>query len=190
MNLFTISDNPTICIQSLDDILLRKTLLESAQILSTAIRVKKEEGIIEEDIPESLYKSYNAGEEHNTWARESQANYRWTFYYLLAALDELKYRFNDVHDAAIKIAPYVSKYEKYFPPIPMTPFPRKFNQSYSNYRELMEMDDTFKAYKLYLIEKWKTNQEKFNKKLEETGVEDKRIFSGWTKRGQPEFYKG
>lgn len=186
MNLFTISNNPSFCIQSLDDVLLRKTILESAQILSTAIHVQKDEGIIEEDIPDCLYKSYNAGEEHNVWARESQLNYRWTFYYLLAGLDELKYRFNDTHDAALRVVPYVSKYEKYFPNVPMTPFPRKFNQSYENYRELMEMPDTFRAYKEYLITKWNKNKEKIQKE----GKEDKRIFSGWTKREQPEFYKG
>ena len=37
MNLFTISDNTQYCARNLDDVLLRKTIVESAQMLSTAI---------------------------------------------------------------------------------------------------------------------------------------------------------
>lgn len=176
MNLFTISDNPKICFQALDDILVRKGLLEAAQMISTAIRVNADN--IEEPIPDDvLYKTYNAGEDHNVWVRSNQKNYRWTFYYLMAGLEEYQYRWGKQHDAW-KIARYASQFEKYFPKGDMTPFPRRFNKDYENYHELMEMNDTFKAYQKYLVTKWDRD----------TG-EDLRKKPTWTKREPPEFYK-
>lgn len=172
MNLFTISDNPNECFKSLDDVLMRKSLLECAQMISTAIRVNEN---IEEPIPDVLYKSFNAGEEHNVWVRENQSNYRWAFYYLMAGLDEYYYRFGKQHDAQ-KIARYASQFEKYFPVGRMTPFPRKFNKDYENYHELMAIPDVFKAYKQYLITKW--NKESADGKQ-----------PIWTNREKPEFYK-
>lgn len=178
MNLYTISTNPKECFQALDDIILRKTLLESGQMISTAIRVFKRDGIIEEEIPEDvLYKMYNMGEEHNVWVRETQGNYRWTFYYLMAGLDEYQYRFDKRHDAW-KIAGIANHYEKYFPEGRMTPFPRKFNKSYDNYDDLMKIEDTCLAYKKYLITKWNND----------TQCEDGRKKPIWTKREKPEFY--
>lgn len=176
MNLFTICDNPKACVQALDDILLRKTVLEAAQMISTAIRLNNK---IDIDIPDDiLYKVYNAGEEHNTWVRETQKNYRWTYYYLMEALAEYEYRFGKQHDAK-KIALVTSKYEPYFPKGDMTPFPRKFNKDYPNYHELMEMENTYEAYRKYLITKWNADSKE----------EDKRKIPVWTKRDKPEFYE-
>lgn len=171
MNLFTISDNTKHCIQSLDDVLLRKTIVESAQMLSTAVHLNDE--II--DKPECLYKVYNANEEHNAWVRESKYNYKWTFYYLMDGLMEYRYRFDKNHDSW-RVAQVFSQYEDLFPNIGMTPFPRKFNKEYENYNELMNMKDTFKAYKLYLITKWK----------KETADNKTPI---WTRRDKPDFYE-
>lgn len=171
MNLFTISDNTKFCIQSLDDVLLRKTIVESAQMLSTAIHCNDNIKVK----PDMIYKKYNANEEHNVWVRESKYNFKWTLFYLIDALNEYQYRFNKVHDT-YKIAQIVAQYEDMFPNIDMTPFPRKFNKTYDNYKYLMNMSDTYLAYKQYLITKW--NNETLDGK--------KPI---WTKRNKPEFYK-
>ena len=61
MNLFTISDNTQYCARNLDDVLLRKTIVEAAQMLSTAIIINDKI----KDKPEGIYKKYNANEEHN-----------------------------------------------------------------------------------------------------------------------------
>jgi hypothetical protein len=173
MNLFTTSDNPEACIRVLDDVLLTKALLESAQMISCAIRLNE---YIDEPIPEeSLYKVFNASEEHNVWVRENRSNYRWAFYYLIAALNEYQYRYKKIHDAT-KVAHVAMKFEKYFPEGKMTPFPRKFNKEYENYRDLMNIKDTFKAYKEYLITKW---QKKF--------TEGKKVT--WTGREEPDFVR-
>ena len=170
MNLFTISDNTKHCVQSLDDVLLRKTIVESAQMLSTAIQLNDKI----KNKPEGLYKIYNANEEHNAWVRESKYNFKWTFYYLIDALNEYRYRFDKNHDTW-RVAQLIPQYEDTFPNVSITPFPRKFNKEYENYDELMNMKDTFKAYKLYLATKWK----------KETA--DNKIPT-WTKRDKPDFY--
>ena len=55
MNLFTISDNTQYCARNLDDVLLRKTIVEAAQMLSTAIIINDKI----KDKPEGIYKKYN-----------------------------------------------------------------------------------------------------------------------------------
>ena len=172
MNLFTISDNTKDCVQSLDNILLGKTIVESAQMLSTAIHLNDKI----KDKPEGIYKKYNANEEHNKWVRENRTNFKWTIHYLIDGLNEWKYRFDKIHDTW-NVAKILIQYENYFEDGEMTPFPRKFSHKLENYNELMEMKNTFTAYKTYLNTKWKEKSES-------------QTPPKWTKRGAPEFYKG
>ena len=149
MNLFTICDNTKMCAEALDDVLLGKTIIESAQMLSTAILLNDK---IKEK-PENIYKKYNANEEHNVWVRESKSNYRWTLFYLNDCLNEFRYRFGKEHDTR-KLAATFYVYENYFPTNNMTEFPRKFSKDLENYDELMNIKDTFFAYKQYLCSKY------------------------------------
>lgn len=172
MNLYTISDNPSICIGALDDFLLNRTIIESAQLLSTAIQ---ENDAIKVK-PEGIYKSFNANETHNVWIRESKYNYKWVFMYLLEALRQFKLRTGKPHKAW-DVARNLSEYEMYFPDVPMTPFPRKFKKDLPEYNELMNMKDTFEAYKKYLKLRWNEN------------VKDGRP-PHWTRTAPPEFLMG
>lgn len=149
MNLYTISDNPVLCIQSLDDFLLTRTIVESAQLLSTAIQ--ENEAIKVK--PEGIYKSFNPSETHNVWIRESKYNYKWVFLYFIEGLKEFKRRTGKNHKAW-DVSRNLMEYETYFPDIPMTPFPRKFKKELSQYDELMNMKDTFEAYRNYLNIRW------------------------------------
>lgn len=172
MNLYTVSDNTKYCVQSLDDILLGKTITESAQMLSTAIHCNDKIKVK----PEGIYKKFNANEEHNVWVRENKTNYSWTFHYLLDGLNEFSYRFGKPHDTW-NVAGIFSQYESAFEQGDMTPFPRKFVKSLENYDYLMNIKDTCKAYREYLNTKWRL-------KLQENKT------VSWTKRDRPEFYKG
>lgn len=172
MNLFTTSDNTKACVQALDDVLLGKTIIECAQMLSTAIHLNDK---IKEK-PEGIYKKYNANEEHNRWVRENKSNYKWATHYLLDGLEEFYYRFEKPHDTW-NVAKIVIQYESAFEDGEMTPFTRKFSKETKNYDELMEMKNTFYAYQKYLSTKWQTKEEQGKAPV-------------WTKRGAPEFYKG
>lgn len=171
MNLFTTSDNPQECAKNLDDVLLKVTIVESAQMLSTAINCN--DNIKEK--PTNIYKSHNANEIHNKWVRASKSNYKWTVMYLMACLNEYYFRFGKVHDTT-NIAQYFSLYENYFPLIDMAPFPRQFAQKYENYDYLMGISNIFQAYKEYLITKWNIETLK--------GKQPK-----WTNREKPIFYQ-
>ena len=170
MNLFTISNNTNDCAKALDDVLLSKTIVESAQMLSTAIHMNDK--II--DKPEGIYKKYNANEEHNQWVRASKSNYKWTFFYLTSCLNEYHYRFGKYHDT-YNLVPTISVYENYFPLTDMTPFTRKFSKDLENYEELMNIKDTCVAYKKYLATKWKEKTLKGKEPV-------------WTNRTKPDFY--
>ena len=172
MNLFTTSDNTKACVQALDDVLLGKTIIESAQMLSTAIHLNDK--IVEK--PEGIYKKYNANEEHNKWVRENQTNYKWTVHYLLDGLTEFHYRFGKPHDTW-NVAKIVVQYENDFEQGEMTPFTRKFSKDTENFDELMSMTNTCQAYQQYLCTKWRTKTTQGKSPI-------------WTKRGAPEFYKG
>lgn len=170
MNLFTICDNTRAIAQSLDDRLLIRTIVESAQMLSTAIHCNDK--II--DKPEGIYKKYNANEEHNVWVRESRQNYKWTFFYLVDCLTEFQYRFGKIHET-YNIASKFAMYEDKFPNKGFTEFPRKFNKEYTNYQHLMDIPNVFNAYQEYLKTKWTIESRRGN-------------VPSWTKREKPEFY--
>ena len=84
------------------------------------------------------------------------------------------YRFNKNHETW-NVAQILTQYENNFEDGEMTDFPRKFNQSYENYDYLMNIKNTFQAYKEYLNTKWKVETKKGNVPM-------------WTKRNKPEFY--
>ena len=172
MNLFTTSDNTKACVQALDDVLLGKSIVETAQMLSTAIHLNDKI----KNKPEGIYKKYNANEEHNKWVRENKTNYKWTIHYLIDALTEYSYRFDKTHDTW-NVAKILVQYEQYFEDGEMTPFTRKFSKDIENYDELMETKNTCYAYQKYLSTKWRMKEEQGKT-------------PNWTKRGSPEFYKG
>ena len=172
MNLYATSDNTRACVSALDDYLLSRTIVEAAQMISTAVNLNDKI----KNKPEGLYKTYNASEEHNVWVRESKYNYKWTFMYLLDGLNEYKERMGQPHKCW-KIAQITGMLDVYFPDVPMTPFPRKFKKELPEYDELMNMKDTFEAYQKYLCLRWKEN------------VKEGRL-PHWTRTAPPEFFIG
>lgn len=172
MNLYTTSDNTRACVSALDDYLLGRTIVEAAQMISTAINLNDKI----KDKPEGLYANYNANEEHNVWVRESKYNFKWTFMYLLDALNEFRARTGKPHKCW-KIAQVSGMLDVYFPDVPMTPFPRKFKKELPEYDKLMNIKDTCEAYREYLKLRWMEN------------TKDGRP-PHWTRTAPPEFFIG
>lgn len=170
MNLYTTDYNTGNCVRALDDYLLGRTIVESAQMISTAINMNPKIKIK----PDGLYKNYNAHEEHNMWVRESKYNFKWTFMYLMDALREYTYRFNGPHKCW-KIAKLAGMLDIYFPDIPMSPFPKTFKKTLPEFEQLMRIKDPCEAYRSYLNIRWKEM------------ADDKRP-PEWTKREPPEWY--
>lgn len=147
MNIFVTSECPKQAAQWLDDKRVVKMVLESAQMLATAMR---------EHGGEPTYKSTHVNHPANVWARQTNANYVWLlrhFYYLC---QEYKARYNKEH----KCFNYMDEFIAGIAVIPVgsrTPFVncaanKEFGVSYKH------VEDVCMAYQLYLNDRWDTDK--------------------------------
>lgn len=75
MNIFAVDTDTMKCAKALDNLRLNKMIIETAQLLSTAMRVQ---GYIGDDI----YKMSHINHPCAIWARASDSNYRWLLLYM------------------------------------------------------------------------------------------------------------
>jgi len=106
MNIFITHNNPIICASDHCDVHLRKMIVETAQLLSTAH--------VELDGVQVAYKPTHRNHPCAVWVRADTKNYKWTaelFYFLLK---EYNFRFNKQHksgdhlQALMKTPSYIS----------------------------------------------------------------------------------
>jgi hypothetical protein len=86
MNIFYLDMNPTLCAQYHTDKHVVKMILESAQLLCTAVNVVAGEQV-------TPYKSTHVNHPCAIWVRESYSNWLELYYLMLALEDERRYRF-------------------------------------------------------------------------------------------------
>ena len=96
MNIFFLDKTPEKSAEMLCDKHVPKMLLESAQMLSTAVR-KYEEETNTEPLAEPIYKSAYPNHPMTKWVCETKHNFDWTLDNALAIYDEYKLRFNKIH---------------------------------------------------------------------------------------------
>ena len=147
MNLFVTNSSPKLSARALDDKRVVKMVLETAQLLSTAIN---EQGL------DGPYKSTHKNHPCAMWVRETQGNYWWTclhFYYLL---DEYFKRYGKVHACGKHLTVFLNHVGD-MPEGLRTDFVNcAANQSLGiSYKHL---DDVFTAYQLYLADRWETDK--------------------------------
>jgi hypothetical protein len=153
MNIFAISKDPKECASYLDDKRLNKMILETAQILSTAlIRLGYS------DDRELLYKPTHQNHPCILWACKSYRNYHWLLSYGFYLHSERSKRFPNKPDhksvETLKSCSAIIYHNlELFTAVPLTPFPNcAANQSLGiSYKH---MDDVHMAYKLYLNDRW------------------------------------
>ena len=98
MNIFAVDPNPIVCAESLCNQHVIKMIVESAQMLSTNIRLlglKDPKEKIEELFP-SLYRSTHKHHPCTIWA-QSKPNFEWLLFHALALCDEYTFRFGKSH---------------------------------------------------------------------------------------------
>lgn len=142
MNLFVFHKSPARSAILLDDKRLNKLILESAQMLSTAIHFHKD-GI------EGIYKSSYIHHPVTKWVHKTRANYNWTLQYMKSLWVEKQYRFpRGSHKSALLI-PIFEECNKYIPEGELTPFQN------SAKNEKLGLDFTYmpvhKAYREYFL---------------------------------------
>jgi hypothetical protein len=135
MNIFVTSPDPVESAVNLDDKRVIKMILESAQMLSTAMVVHNGPG---------PYKITHKNHPCTVWARTTSANYKWLYDHYVALMDEYTYRYGKKH-ACEGISYLLAKGEQLVPQGDLTPF-----ANCSLFKEL----DVVEAYQRTMNHKW------------------------------------
>ena len=147
MNIFALSRCPMQSAQWLDDIRKNKMILESAQMLSTAVRV------LSPDTDLSVYKVAYLNHPCTIWARQSRDNFKW----LLSHMSHLFLQKDGLHKSASLLTDF-QKYADsgYFPSEGLTPF-ANCARNLERGVDYSEHPDTHEAYRVYMNDRWKEN---------------------------------
>jgi hypothetical protein len=145
MNIFALDKCPMQSAQWLDDIRKNKMILESAQMLSTAVRV------LSPDTDLSVYKVAYLNHPCTIWARQSRDNFKW----LLSHMSHLFLQKDGLHKSANLLTDF-QKYADsgYFPSEELTPF-ANCARNLERGVDYSEHIDTHEAYRLYMNDRWK-----------------------------------
>ena len=145
MNIFALDKCPMQSAQWLDDIRKNKMILESAQMLSTAVRV------LSPDTDLSVYKVAYLNHPCTIWARQSRDNFKW----LLSHMSHLFLQKDGLHKSANLLTDF-QKYADsgYFPNEELTPF-ANCARNLERGVDYSEHTDTHEAYRLYMNDRWK-----------------------------------
>jgi hypothetical protein len=95
LNIFALSSDPNECAQALDDRRLVKMVLETAQLLSSAVQACPD--LLPGADPALLYRSTHLGHPVALWVRAKPAHFAWTRRLLAALLGEYSHRFGRAH---------------------------------------------------------------------------------------------
>lgn len=137
MNIFVISQDTTECAKALDDLRLNKMIIETAQLLSTAMRFRGYTG-------NDIYKSTHLNHPCAIWARETSENYKWLLLYMSDLVEERTNRTGKNHKS-YQIFNTLCGGPKLMPQGPITPF-----ANCSTYKG----QSVFVAYQFTLKDKW------------------------------------
>lgn len=133
MNIFVTYSCPVLSAQALDNKRVIKMILETAQMLSTAMHIV--------GAPGTVYKATHANHPCSVWAHETQGNYQWMLDHFIALLDEYGYRYNKVHACENMYQDFLSALP-YMPAGERTPFancsPHKNMEVHAAYRKTMD----------------------------------------------------
>lgn len=182
MNIFASDIDPRISAINLDDKRVIKMILESAQMLCTALN---EHGALDKvKIGETktgkskydyyfkntsikAYKPTHTNHPSNIWCRENRMNYGWLLMHMKALADEYEYRMGRKH-ASLYMYDELVKGAQHIPNGNLTPIANcAARQDMGiNYKHIKNVQQ---AYKLYLVDRWATDK----------------LTPKWTKRKRP-----
>lgn len=137
MNIFLSSPDPRLCAQALDDKRLVKMVLETAQLLSTAIRGN---GIRDDD----LYNMTHVNHPCAVWTRKTRYNFMWLVEHGIELAAEYSHRYGPVHKSEqVILAAY--RYRRVIPDGGLV-----FDFNCSGH----DTGDVYRDYRLCLASKW------------------------------------
>jgi hypothetical protein len=145
MNIFVTSSDPVKCAKYLDNKRLVKMVLESAQLLSTAMTVSGIAG---------PYKVTHINHPCSVWARESKDNYNWLLAHFVALCNEYTNRYSRIHKCESLLGQFKSYLGNYTASAP---------KYFANCSMFKDESDVFKAYQDTMEHKWAADMEKYIK---------------------------
>ena len=140
MNIFVSSPSPVESAKFLDNKRIVKMVLETCQLLSTAVTVCGGSG---------PYKVTHINHPCSIWTRQSKGNYVWLVQHFEALLSEYTRRYGKVHKCNMYLAELKSGVDL-IPDGPLLEF--------INCTTFKNIHDVHEAYKLCLTEKWKNDK--------------------------------
>lgn len=146
MNIFATSSCPIESAKFLDNSRCIKMCLETAQLLSTALRVN---GYSNTDI----YKIAHLNHPSSRWARATQGNYKWLLAHFKALCDEYTRRNGKIH-ASSKLYPIFEANIGLIPVGERMPFSNNARNLEKGV-DFTHQTDVNLAYQCYLKERWK-----------------------------------
>lgn len=179
INIFQLSECPTLSAQHQCDEHIRKMYIESAQMLSTAHRLLDGEMMmipaldkngnnvylksgklrmkkywkLDSRLETVLYKAVHMGHPSTLWTMESKDNYLWHYKHFLALLEEFTYRFGKVSKTDVQLRYPLSFIPKNIPDIGPTPIKLAMGDN----PECMFPNDPVKSYRAF----YHTKQSRF-----------------------------
>ncbi|MFA0087430.1 hypothetical protein BCU70_13055 [Vibrio sp. 10N.286.49.C2] len=135
MNIFVLDENVSRCARYHCDQHVIKMILESVQILCTALNKK---GF------ETPYKSTHVKHPSVLWVEASYDNFLWLKSLTVALNDEYRFRYNkDVDHKSMSVLSQISAFS--FPAVGLTPFPQAMPDAYK------VIDDPVQAYRNFYL---------------------------------------
>lgn len=145
MNIFALSECPEQSALWLDDIRKNKMILESAQMLSTAIRT------LCPDTGLSVYRTAYLNHPCSIWARASRGNFMWLIKHMSALFNQK----SGAHKSA-ELIPAFQHYAEYgqFPDEDLTDF-ANCARNMERGVDYSDVSDVHQAYRMYMNDRWK-----------------------------------
>lgn len=105
MNIFVLDDDEKLCAQYHHDVHLRKMIVETAQLLSTAHHIFPSEF----SELNKIYKKTHENHPCSLWVRKTMSNYRWSWALLFYMCHEYSHRFGKKHKTE-SLLPYLQSF--------------------------------------------------------------------------------
>lgn len=148
MNIFATSECPIESAKFLDNKRTIKMCLESAQLLSTALRVHGYKGI-------DVYRIAHLNHPSSIWTRTTQGNYQWLLAHFKALCEEYTRRTGKTH-ASSKLLPVFEANVHLIPAGERMPFSNNA-RNLTKGVDFTHVEDVTIAYQLYLSSRWETD---------------------------------
>ncbi len=151
MNIFVTDESPERSAINLDDKRIIKMILESTQLLCTAVNIHG---------GKTPYKSTHVNHPSNVWTRTSRTNWYWLWNHTYELMDRYQAIYGKNHKCRMIIIDLVdNKLEELIPDIGPTPFANCAANADKGI-SYKDVTDVTLAYRLYLIDRWNTDARK------------------------------